>query len=74
MGAVVEIDFRRDPIRIHLLVHALHCGIFIVVEDNVQSRQLVIARRAEAAERRIVEEHAAQSFCYFAGRIPSASG
>src|SRR5262245_66543945 len=27
MGAVVEIDFRRDPGRIHLLAHALNSAI-----------------------------------------------
>jgi hypothetical protein len=31
VGAVLEIDFRRDSIRIHLLVHALDRDVFFVM-------------------------------------------
>ena len=36
VSAVVQIDFRRDAVRIHFLVHALHRGVLLVVEDNRQ--------------------------------------
>jgi len=39
-------------------VHALHRGVFLVVEDYRHDRQVVIARRAEATEHRVVEERA----------------
>ena len=56
--AVVNVGLRRDPVRIHLQVHALHRGVFLVVKDDRHDRQFVIARRAEAAERRVVQERA----------------
>ena len=53
VGAVVDIGLRGDPVRIHLEVHALHRGVFLVIEDDRHDRQVVIARGTEAAERRL---------------------
>ena len=56
--AVVGVGIHRRAIGIHLQMHALHGGVFLVIENDRQGWQAEITRRPERAQRRVIQEGA----------------